>query len=461
MSENKEIRTVRDVIKVDDELLENITVLIDEQASESLLIILTDLHPADIAEIINYLKVDDASFVFNLLDTETAGEVLIEIDENLREKILKKIDTEKITDIIDELESDDATDIVSDLPESVAEQVLDNINVEDSEDVKELLKYPEDTAGGIMNSDYVFVHTTATVEEAIAEVRKNAEEFEHIYHIYITEVDEELVGTVQLKSLLINPLNIQISSIMDDDLIYVNANADQEEVANLMEKYDLVSIGVVDDNKKLLGRITIDDVVDVIHEEAAEDMQKLAGLSEEEEISDSAFRISRIRMPWLLVSLVGELLSAAVLSSFQASIEKVIVAASFIPIVMALGGSSGTQAAIVMVRGLSSGSLWINKSLKKLSKEFLVSLLNGLGLAIVLMLATHFIFKEEFMFSMVLSISLFIIIIFATMLGAFVPILMKKFGADPAIATGPFVTTMNDIFGLLIYLSLITTFIVP
>lgn len=461
MQQNKDNISVKSVIQVDNELLENISYLLEVKADKSLLNIFTDLHPADIAEILNHLKPEDAEAAFAVLDTETAGEVLTELDENLRERILKNIDKEKITDIVDELETDDATDIVSELPEQVAEHVLENIDKEDSEDVKELLKYPEDSAGGIMTSDFVFVHETATVKDAIKEVRKHADEFDQIYHIYVLNDEGQLVGIVQLKSLLIYPLHKRIKSIMEKDLIYVTPDVDQEEVAAIMEKYDLVAIPVVDENRKMLGRITFDDIVDVIQEEASEDIQKMAGLTEEEELSYSTFRVSRNRLPWLFVSLFGEMISAVVLSSFQASIQEIIVASFFIPIVMAMGGSAGNQAAIVMVQAMSGGSLWVKESLARLWKEFRVALLNGIISAIVLLGLTYYLFDVSLNFAMILSLSLFVIMVNATMIGAVVPIVLKKLGADPVIATGPFVATSNDIIGLLIYLSLITIMYTP
>lgn len=458
MAKSNNIVQTRDVIKIDKEVLENITHLIEEQDSGSLLNIVTDLHPADIAEIINHLDYDDAEYLFYLLDNDTAAEVITELDEDLREKILKEIDTEKITDIVDELDTDDATDIVSELPETVAEHVLRNIDEEDSEDVKELLKYEEDTAGGIMSSDFVWVRNNVTIRAAIRKVRNYADEFEQIYHIYVLNKNDQLVGFVPLKELLINPLKTLITEVMDEDLIYVTPEMDQEEVANIMEKYDLVAIPVVNENKVMLGRITIDDIVDVIQEEAEEDLQKMAGLTDDEEYSHSAFKVSRIRLPWLLVSLVGELLSAIVLSSYQASIEKVIVASFFIPIVMAMGGSSGQQAAIVMVRSLVTKEYWFKKIVKKLFKEFRVALLNGLISSVILLALTSFLFHTELNFSILLSITLLIIMINATMIGALVPLILKKFGADPVVATGPFVSTSNDIIGLLIYFILLSNF---
>ncbi len=460
MNTDKNISRARDVIQIDKELLENVSHFVEEQESGTILNILADLHPADIAEIINHLDYDDAEYVFHLLDNDTAAEVIVELDEDLREKILRDIDTEKITDIVDELDTDDATDIVSDLPEKVADEVLKNIDMEDSEDVKELLKYPEDTAGGIMSSDFVWVRDNVTIRAAIREVRNNKDEFEQIYHIYVLDESDRLVGFVPIKELLVNPLKTPIVEVMDEDLIYVTPEVDQEEVANIMEKYDLVALPVVDENKVMLGRITIDDIVDVIQEEAEEDLQKMAGLTDDEEYSHSTLRVSGIRLPWLMVSLMGELLSAVVLSSFEASIEKLIVASFFIPVVMAMGGSSGSQAAIVMVRSLSNDELWFSKAFKRLWKEFRVAIINSIACSAVLLAATYFFFHSELFFSSILALSLMIIMINATMIGAVVPVFLRKLNIDPAIATGPFVTTMNDVLGLLIYLSLVTIFFI-
>lgn len=448
----------RDIIQLDDEILSNISTLIEERAAESLLNIVLDLHPADTAEILNHIRFDDAMYLFHLLPTETAGEVIVELDESLRERLLEQTDAEKISDIVDELDVDDATDIVAELPDNIAEQVLENIDPEYSDDVKELLKYPDDSAGGIMNSDFIEVNENVTVKDAIEEIRKNSSEIDHIYHIYVVNDAGQLIGLVLLKNLLLNPLETPISSIIEEDLFSVEAEADQEEAANMMEKYDLIALPVVDKNRKMLGRITIDDIVDVIHEEAAEDIQKIAGLSEEEEFTHSIFRVSRIRLPWLLFGLMGEMVSAIVLSSYQASIERILISSFFVPIVMAMGGSSGTQSAIVVVRSLATSEVWMGAAFNRLSKEFGIALLNGLACSFILLLTTHFFWEADMGFSIVLSISLLIIMINATMIGAVIPIILNKFNIDPAIATGPFVATANDIFGLLIYFTLLTNF---
>ena len=458
MTKTKSNADVKNVIQLDQELIDNITNLIETGSDKSILNIISDLHPADIAEIINHLHFDEAYFVFNLLDTETAGDVITELDENLREKILEDTDPEKISTIVDELETDDATDIISDLPEEIQEEVLERIDTESSEDVKELMKYAEDTAGGKMSSDFVFIYEGSTVRDAIHEVRKNAEEFENLFFIYILNKSDKLIGVAGLKSLLIYPRVTPITEVMEDDLIYVTTDVDQEEVANTMEKYDLVVIPVVDEQQKMVGRITVDDIIEVISEEAEEDIQKLAGLSDEQETSDSVFRISRIRLPWLIIALLIELVGAQFLHMWQDSLKAFTAAVAFIPVVMAMGGSTGTQAGIVMVRGFASGDIWLTESFKKISKEFLVAVLNGLVCGSILFLATVSFFDQSLPVSILVSGSLIAVIVIATLLGALIPLLLKKAGQDPAIATGPVVTTFNDILGLIIYLSFITIF---
>jgi len=457
-NKNKHIN-VKDVIQVDNELLDNISQLVDQQANASIKTIFANLHSADIAEIINHLKFNDAVYTFKLLDNETAGEVVPELDENLREKIFLELEPKKIAAIVDELETDDATDVVSDLPDEIAEKVLEKIDPEDSEDVKELLQYDEETAGGLMNSDFVFVNENATIADAIEEVRKNADEFEHIYFIYVLTNNEKLIGQVLLKSLLTNPPSANIKTAVEEDLIYVTPEIDQEKVADIMDKYDLVAIPVVDKNKRMLGRITIDDIVDVIQDEASEDLQKFAGLSDDEEFTDSTFKVSGNRLPWLAVSLFGEMISAVVLSSYQASIEKIIVTSFFIPIVMALGGSSGNQAAIVTIQAMGSDTVRLKDGLRRLFKELRVAFLNGIVASFVLFTLVYFLFNIEVKFALILCLSLFIIMITASIIGTTVPILLKKFGADPAIATGPISQTSNDILGLLIYFSIVTLFL--
>ncbi len=458
MNQENKKTTVRNVIQIDKALLDDISNLIESKSSQSLLNIIQDLHSADIAIIVNHLNVDDAIYLFHLLDTETASEVILELDENLRESILEETDTSKITDIVDELEVDDATDIVGELPDNVAEKVLDSLDKEDSADLKELLKYPEDTAGGIMSSDFVSINEHVTIKEAIEELKRNSEDIDHIYQIFVLSDSDKLVGSVLLKSLIIYPLDKKVSDIMEEDLIFVKPDMDQEEVAKIMEKYDLISIPVVDENRMMLGRITIDDIVDVIHEEAAEDLQKIAGLTEDEEISDSAFQISRNRLPWLMVSLLGELVSASVLLSFKATIEQLYLAGIFIPIIMVMSSNSGTQSAIVVVRGLTTGDIWLGQWIKRLFKEFKVALLNGFVCGIILLAATMLFWNSGIKFSLLLSISLIVIMINATMIGAIVPLILKRLNFDPAISMGPIVATANDILSLIIYFSLITSF---
>ncbi len=454
MNKNLNTTEIYKTLQIDKELIDNIINLIEENAKQSLLNIFSDLHPADIAEIINNLSFEEANYTFNILPISSAYEVITELDENLRDKILEETSPEKISKIINELDSDDATDIISNLPDELKSSVLRKIDSESLEDVTELMKYPEDTAGGLMETDFVFIREDATVADAINEIRENAEEIDHLFYIHVLSKTNRLIGIVGLKSLLTNNPDEKITNIMEEDLIFVTPDVDQEEVASIMEKYDLVSIPVVDENKVMLGRITIDDIVDVINEEASEDIQLIAGLSEEQETSDSVFRISRIRLPWLLIALILEIGASKLLHFYEGSLSNFTTAVVYIPIIMALGGSSGQQAAIVMVKSISLNPNLTKFSFVKIIKEFFVGLTNGLISSAILLLGSFIFLHNDLNKLLIVSLALLATIISSTMIGFSVPILLKKFNVDPAIATGPFVSASNDIFGIFVYFTI-------
>ncbi|MFQ5768997.1 MAG: magnesium transporter, partial [bacterium] len=335
----------------------------------------------------------------------------------------------------------------------VAERVLKSIDKEDSEEVKELLRHEEDTAGGIMALEFVSVSEDDTIDEAIKEIRAKAKEVGEVYNVYVVNNTGKLVGVLPLKKLILAKPNEKVKNIMNKDVISVPTNMDQEEVANIFRRYNLVSVPVVDNLGKLVGRITVDDVVDVMEEEASEDIQKMAGLTDEEELHEtSAFKISMVRLPWLLIAFVGEMVSAFVLHNFEASLNQIFIAALFIPLMMAMGGNSGIQAATIVVRGLALGELNPADTLKRLKKEFRVSFLNG-TICGILLFGVVSVFGEP-RFGIVLGFTMLVVILNASFVGASIPLVLKRVGIDPAIATGPFITTSNDIVGLFIYLGL-------
>ncbi len=441
------------------EIIENITYLADARDDAMVSNMIIDLHPADLAEILYHLNDEYRSYIFDLLDAETASEVISEMDGVSREDLLEELDEARITEIVEEMDSDDATDLVSELPDEVAQKVLEGIDKEDSEEVKELLSHEEDTAGGIMAKELVAVHPHSTVDQAIQQIRAKAEEVEDIYSLYVVDQFDKLVGIARLKDLILAKGDTKISQIMDRDVVSVTTDVDQEEVANIARRYDLVSIPVVDKIGRLTGRITFDDVADVMEEEASEDIQRMAGITDEEEFREkSIFRISQVRLPWLLVGFSGELVSAYILHHFEASLDQIIAAAFFIPIIMAMGGNAGIQSSTIMVRGMATGEIGLYDIRRRLLREIFVSLFNGLLCGLLLFLVVTFWLKLP-KFGLILSSVLILVILNASFVGSFVPVLLKKIKIDPAIATGPFITTSNDVLGLLIYLGLISVFI--
>lgn len=446
------------VLPVDARLVARVETLLANDDEQGLRTLLDDFYPADVARLIGNLDEDDARRLYALLPTEEAAEVLTELDGWLRERLLGGTSAERIVEILDELDTDDAADVLSDLDTEVAQAVLPQL--EDAEDVRDLLLYAGDTAGGIMGAEIVTVRPYFTVGEATEEVRRQAEHVDEVYAIFVTERDDRLVGIVGLKQLLLSPGTTRISSIMDDDFVTVRVDADQEEVARIMERYDLVSLPVVDLRDRLVGRITIDDVVDVLREEAQEDLSVITGTSSEEELGDNVLQISRGRLPWLTMGLMGTMMSAFVVGQFEDAIAKVSILAAFIPVVTAMAGNAAIQSAAITVQGLASGRLLIGDAFRRVGKELLVAMLNGMALAVVLLIFLmlfHTVLGIQADLSVVLrlattvSVALLLVIILATTNGALIPVIMQRFGVDPAVSMGPFVTTANDILGLMVY----------
>lgn len=439
----------------DAELLDDIEALLHADARAALLNILTDLHSADIASIINELPREDARLLFELLPSEEASEVLLDLHENVREDFFEELSAKRLTEIVEELDSDDAVDIVSEMDEHVAEQVLDKLEPEDSAELRELLSYEEDTAGGLMATEFPTVLLSGTVEDAIDAVRSTAEDTPDIYEVYVVDEDGVMRGIVDLKNLLLVKPHTSIVDIYDPEVISVRTDVDQEDVANVMRKYDLLTLPVVDAKNQPVGIITFDDIADVIHEEAQEDIQRMSGIMEDSDTSSSILDIFRGRLPWLLVAFAGELLAALVLSSFEKQINLVLMSAFFIPIIMAMGGNSGIQASSIVVRGLATGELALSRTFRRLTREFFAALLNGTILSMLLFSVVYF-WIGDVLFGLTVCLSLLVVITNATLVGATVPVLLDRMNIDPALATGPFITTTNDALGLFIYLGFLT-----
>jgi magnesium transporter len=412
-----------------------------------------DLHPADIAEIYDELNVDQARFVHVLLDDEIAAEVLVEIEEDDRERFLKVLPSEVIAkQFIDKLDSDDAADVIGELPEDKREEVISFLaDLDHAGDIVDLLNYDEDTAGGLMAKELITVNENWNIMTCLKEMRKQAEDIDEIYYVYVIDDNEVLKGTLSLKKLLLTASNRKIANVINTDVISVKTDTKSEDVANIMNKYDLVALPVVDALNRLIGRITIDDVVDVIREEAERDYQLVSGITQDVESSDNAWMLTRARIPWLFIGLFGGIVAALVMQVYEGDLGDFPKMAFFIPLIAAMGGNVGVQSSSIIVQALASNSMGFEGMGQKLLKELGVATINGVILSSVIFGYNYF-FSDSFALTITVSTALFAVIIFASMFGTLVPMLLDKFKIDPALATGPFITTVNDIMGLFLYL---------
>ena len=423
---------------------------IDRQEFELIKTELSELHNVDIAELIEELDEKYGKILFELFEDETSAEILVELDEDSRGAVLEDLSSQEIAeDLIENLDSDDAADIIADLPSEKKVEVLSHIeDIEHASDIVDLLSYPENTAGGLMAKELIKVNEKWAVLRCVREMRKQAEEVDKVYTIYVVDDDDVLLGTLSLKKLLLTPEKTFIKKIYNEKVFSVKANSDDEEVANIMEKYNLIVLPVVDDLNRLIGRITIDDVVDVMKEEAMEDYNKASGISEQVDASDNILTLTRARLPWLLIGLMGGIMGAEVIGIFD--IENNIELAFFTPLIAAMGGNVGVQSAAIIVQGLASNNLGIDSLAQRLIKELGVALLNGIICSGLIMIITSLIGYPN-VISFTVSISLMAVIIFAALFGTFIPLVLNKYKIDPALATGPFITTVNDVLGLFIY----------
>ncbi|NPA67817.1 MAG: magnesium transporter [Chlorobi bacterium] len=438
------------------EFIENLIEIINKKDDKKAAEIMAEMRAADIAELYDKLNIEQAKYLFLLLeDREKAADVLAELDDNDRARFLKVLPDEVIASkFIDHMDSDDAADVIADLPDERQEEVLQKIkDIDQAGDIVDLLAYDEDTAGGLMGKEIVTVNINDDVEHAIAEIRRQVDEVDDIYYVYVVDDDYILKGTISLTKLLLAAKGTKIKDIYNDDVIYVKADMKAEEVAKLSDKYDLVALPVVDEIGRLLGRITFDDLVDVMREEAEKDYQMMSGISEDVEHSDKIWRLIRARLPWLLVGLVGEIIGSKVLSAYEGQLASHAALAFFLPLIAAMGGNSGVQSASIVVQGLANGTISMGSTFKKILKELSVAMVNGLICAAILF-AYNFFFSDSFALTVTVSVALFSVIIFASLFGTFVPLTLHKLKIDPAIATGPFITTSNDIFGLIIYMTI-------
>lgn len=447
MSEEKE----NIQFQLTEELIEQVETFIESHRDKELTTLLDEFHYADIAEIIDELDWEHAMYIIRLLDSETTSDVLMEMDDDIREKVLENLSAKEIAEEIEELDTDDAADILAELPEDRLHEVISNIEDEEHrEEIKELLAYDEDTAGGLMAKELVKVYETWTVAGCLRRIRGQAQNVKRVHSVYVVTKQEKLIGRLSLKDLISAKTDQKIADIYIPSVDYVHVNDDVEDVAKVMAKYDLEAIPVVDDDKTLLGRITIDDIVDVLKEEADKDYQLAAGITTDVEADDSIFELTKARLPWLLIGMCGGLGAGVIISSFSGAMKMFPELLIFVPLIQATAGNVGVQSSAIVVQGLANDTIK-GEILKRLFKEFLLGLVNGIAIASIVLLVSHFYFETAYVESITIGVALISVIIMAALIGTFIPILLDKKGIDPAIATGPFITTSNDIFGILIY----------
>ncbi|WP_400075328.1 magnesium transporter [Winogradskyella sp. R77965] len=443
---------IQDNIKfhLTNELIEKVEILVEDENDKDLKALLNEYHYADIAEILDELDLEDAVYVIKLLDSDTTSDILTELDEDNREKILQNLSAKEIAEEVEELDTDDAADIIAELPEERQEAVISQIEDEEHKaEIQELLTYEENTAGSLMAKELVKVYETWTVAGCLRRIRGQAKEVTRVHSIYVVNKEEKLIGRLSLKDLIVAKSDQKIADIAKENVDFVHVNDDDEDVAKVMAKYDLEAVPVVDDEQTLLGRITIDDIVDVLKDEAEKDYQLAAGITQDVEADDSIIELTRARLPWLFLGLIGGVGAFIIMEGFQESFSKYAVLFFFTPLIAAMAGNVGVQSSAIIVQGLANDD--VKGSINgRLIKEMLLAALNGTILALFLFLFV-WITKGDFYTALAISVSLIAVIIVAGLIGTFVPLFLDKRGIDPAIATGPFITTSNDIFGILIY----------
>lgn len=436
--------------KISKELIVQIEELIKGKDDHQLESLLNDLHHADIAEILDELDFNEATYIFKVLDSDKTAEILLELDDDLRENILSRLSPKEIAEELDELDTNDAADIIAELSQSKKEEVISELqDVEHAKDIVDLLRYDENTAGGLMHKELVKVNENWNVLTCVKEMRIQAENISRVHSIYVVDDQDKLLGRLSLKDLLTTSTKTPISKVYIRKLNSVNVDTEDVEVARIMQKYDLEAIPVTDELGRLVGRITIDDIVDVIKDEADKDYQLAAGITQDVEAKDSVFELTKARLPWLIIGMLIEIVASVVLKHNENAFEKYTTLFIFVPLLSATAGNIGVQASAIVVQGLANGSLKeFNRNY--LSKELTVAMISGTIISLFL-LGYHSLMYQQYQVGLAISISIIVVILFAATLGTLVPLFLHKNKIDPAIATGPFITTTNDVFGIILY----------
>ncbi|EAQ51321.1 magnesium transporter [Leeuwenhoekiella blandensis] len=434
-----------------EDLIEQIENFIEVGDNTSILALLEEVHHADIAEILDEISTEEATYLIKLLDSEKTSEALMELDEDYREEILDNLSPQEIADELNELDTDDAVDFLSELDEDIQRQVIDAIEDEEhARDIIEMLRYDEDSAGGLMAKELVRVRETWTVAGCVRKMRAQAQNVTRVHSVYVVDKNDHLIGRLSLKDLLTAEAKSNISDIYIPNVDSVNVHDTAEDVARIMQKYDLEAVPVVNDAGVLLGRITVDDILDFIRDEADEDYRMAAGISQVVEADDNLLKLTRARLPWLLIGMFGGLGAASIITGFNSIFETFPKLLVFVPLIQATAGNVGVQSSAIVVQGLANDSLKGNIA-GRLLKECALAIINGLAIATVVLVISHFFFETTYLESVSIGVAIIAVIILAALIGTFIPIVLDKRGIDPAVATGPFITTSNDVFGILTY----------
>lgn len=436
--------------------IEKIERLIDSEQRQEVLQELEGMHPADIAELIRHLNLKQAEWVFELIpNREEKADILMELDEEDRKKLMEGMDPEQIGHYIDLLDTDDAVDLIQELDEEDREEVIQNIgDVEQAGDIVDLLQYDEDTAGGLMGTELISVNENLSMPDCLKEMRRQAEDLDDIYYVYVVDDDNRLKGVLPLKKMITHPSVSKIKHVMEDNPVVVKVDMPIDEVAIDFEKYDLVAMPVVDSIGRLMGQITVDDVMDQVREQQERDYQLASGISSDVDADDSVLAQTKARLPWLLIGIAGGLLSSLILSGFEAQLAAVTALAYFIPLIGGTGGNVGVQASAIVVQGLANGRLDLKEFWQQLWKELRISLLTGVVISLAVLVYTLFTEPGSYGLTLAVAVSLFCIVVFSTVFGALVPLTLEKLKVNPALATGPFIQITNDVVGLLIYVGM-------
>jgi len=436
--------------------------LLNRKANTNLVKLINKTHSADLAVIYRFFTDSEQEYLFNLIkDNDYAAELLSELDEAILKDLLENVSAERIVPIIRVISSDDQTSILNALPEEKAKAVIDSLHTDEQEEIEEMLAYPEDSAGSMMSTDVFALNDSLTAGEAIKDLQ-NQEDTEMVFYLYVIDDDNQLAGVISLRDLATTKPSTKLKNIMTKTVQYVRAETDQEEVAKIVSRYNLLAVPVVDANDKILGIVTVDDVVDVIREEATEDFLQMAGAGKDREILlKSSWGNAKARLPWLFASWIGGVVAISIIGYFENMLTSIVALAAFIPVIIGMGGNIGTQSSTIVVRGLATGRIDIGNDLKLILKELSVGLILGILYGLLLGFVALIFFKEAPpTFGLVVSLSICVAMLLATSVGTIVPLLLRKMDIDPAIATGPFVTTTIDILGVGVYF-LIASILLP